>query len=42
MEKSFALLLQHAWRVGDLIFFEAQTGGAFDCLNWQIKVIEDV
>ena len=23
------------WRVGDLTLFEAHTGGAFDCLNWQ-------
>ena len=28
-------LLQQAWRVGDLTLFEAQTGGAFDRLNWQ-------
>ena len=28
-------LLYHAWRVGDLTLFEAQTGGAFDRLNWQ-------
>ena len=27
----------HHWhdRVGDLTLFEALTGGAFDCLNWQ-------
>ena len=35
MEKSFAQLLQHAWRVGDLTLFKAPTGGAFDRLNWQ-------
>ena len=23
------------WNVGDLTFFEALTGGAFDPLNWQ-------
>ena len=23
------------WRVGNLTLFEALTGGAFDCLNWQ-------
>ena len=28
-------LLEHAWRVGDLTLFEAQTGGAFDRLTWQ-------
>ena len=35
MEKRFAQLLRHAWRVGDLILFKALTGGAFDRLNWQ-------
>ena len=28
-------LLKHAWRVGDLTLFEAQTDGAFDHLNCQ-------
>jgi len=35
MEKSFAPLLEHAWKVRDLTLFKALTGGAFDCLNWQ-------
>ena len=35
MEKSFAQLLEHAWRVGDLTLFIALTGRAFDRLNWQ-------
>ena len=35
MEKSFAQLLKHAWRVGDLTLFEALMGGAFHCLNRQ-------
>jgi len=35
MEKSFAQLLQQAWRVGDLTLFKALTGGALDLLNWQ-------
>ena len=35
MEKRFAQLLQHAWRVGDLTLCEALTGEAFDHLNWQ-------
>ena len=29
-------LLQHAWRLGDLTLFEAQTGGAFDRLTGNI------
>jgi len=35
MEKSFAQLLKHVWRLGDLTLFEALMGGAFDCLNRQ-------
>ena len=33
--KYFAELVSTAWRVGNLNLFEAQTGGAFDRLNWQ-------
>jgi len=35
VEKRFAQLLSHAWRVGDLALFKALTGGAFDRLNRQ-------
>jgi len=35
VEKSFAQLLQHPWRVEDLTLFKALTGGAFDPLKWQ-------
>jgi len=36
-KKSFAQLLYHAWRVGDLTLFKALTGGAFDRLNCQLS-----
>ena len=40
MAENFAELVSKGkgcfpWSVGDLTLFEAQTGGAFDLLNWQ-------
>ena len=37
VEKSFAQLLQHAWRVGDMTHFKVLAGWAFDRLNWQYR-----